>query len=108
MGEKEIYTPAQSMVQGCRVDRATTVQLPLYHPRDTSPPLTLTRGKLCRWRVPGRHLFGSSREGKVVRNRGEKIFFLPCFARPGEEEDPQCLQNGTVSSPFSSFFMNSV
>ena len=107
-GEKEIYTPAQSMVQGCRVDGATTVQPPLYHPRDTSPPLTLTRGKLCRWRVPGRHLFGSSREGKVVRNRGEKIFFFPCFARPGEEEDPQCLQNGTVSAPFSSFFMNSV
>jgi hypothetical protein len=47
-GEKEIYTPAQSMVQGCRVDGAATVQLPLYHPRDTSPPLTLTRGKLCR------------------------------------------------------------
>jgi hypothetical protein len=96
------------MVQGCRVDGATTVQPPLYHPRDTSLPLTLTRGKLCRWRVPGRHLFGSSREGKVVRNRGEKIFFFPCFARPGEEEDPQCLQNGTVSAPFSSFFMNSV
>jgi len=61
-GEKEIYTPAQSMAQGCRVDGAATVQPPLYHPRDTSPPLTLTRGKLCRWRVPGRHLFGSSGE----------------------------------------------
>jgi len=61
-GEKEIYTPAQSMAQGCRVDGAATVQPPLYHPRDTSPPLTLTRGKLCRWRVPGRHLFGSPGE----------------------------------------------
>jgi hypothetical protein len=36
----------------------------------------------------------------------EKIFFFPCFARPGEEEDPQCLQNGAVSAPF--FLMNSV
>jgi hypothetical protein len=50
------------MAQGCRVDGAATVQPPLYHPRDSSPPLTLTRGKLCRWRVPGRHLFGSSGE----------------------------------------------
>jgi len=99
-GEKETYTPAQSMAQRCRVDGAATVQPPLYHPRDTSPPLTLTRGKLCRWRVPGRRLVGSSGEGKAVRNRGEKIFFFPCFARPGEEEDPQCLQNGAVSAPF--------
>jgi hypothetical protein len=99
-GEKETYTPAQSMAQRCRVDGAATVQPPLYHPRDTSPPLTLTRGKLCRWRVPGRRLFGSSGEGKAVRNRGEKIFFFPCFARPGEEEDPQCLQKGAVSAPF--------
>jgi len=88
------------MAQRCRVDGAATVQPPLYHPRDTSPPLTLTRGKLCRWRVPGRRLVGSSGEGKAVRNRGEKIFFFPCFARPGEEEDPQCLQNGAVSAPF--------
>ena len=86
------------------MDGAATVQSPLYHPRDTSPPLTLTHGKLCRWRVPGRRLFGSLGEGKAVRNRGEKIFFFPNFARPEEEEDPQCLQNGTVSAPFSSFF----
>jgi hypothetical protein len=105
-GEKETYTPTQSMAQRCRVDGAATVQPPLYHPRDTSPPLTLTRGKLCRWRVPGRRLFGSSGEGKAVRNKGDKIFFFPCFARPGEEEDPQCLQNGAVSAPF--FLMNSV
>jgi hypothetical protein len=31
-----------------------------------------------------RHLF----EGKDGGNRGRKIFFFPCFARPGEEEDP--------------------
>jgi hypothetical protein len=37
-GKKETYTPAQSMAQGCRVDGAATVQPPLYHPRDTSPP----------------------------------------------------------------------
>jgi len=92
------------MTQRCREDGVTTIQLPLYHPRDTSPPLTLTFGKLCRWRVPGWRLFVSSGEGKAMRNRGEKIFFFPCFARPGEEKDPQCLQTGTVSAPF--FFFN--
>ena len=51
-GEKETYTPAQSMTQRCRVDGAATIQPPLDHPRDTSPPLTLTHGKLCGWRGP--------------------------------------------------------
>jgi hypothetical protein len=34
-----------------------------------------------------------------VRNRGETIFF-PWTRQAGEEEDPRCLQNGTVSAPF--------
>jgi len=87
-GEKDTYTPARSMAQGCRVDGAATIQPPLYHPRDTSPLLTLTRGKLYRWRVPGRRLFGSLGEGKAVKIRGRKIFFFPFLTRPGEEEDP--------------------
>jgi hypothetical protein len=29
-------------------------------------------------------------KGKAVENRGRKIFFFPCFARPEEEEDQQC------------------
>jgi len=99
-GEKETYTLAQSMAQGCRVVGAATVQPPLYHPRDTSPPLTLTRGKLCRWRVPGRRLFGSSGEGKAVKTGGRIIFFFPCLSHPGEEEDPQCRQNSTLSGFF--------
>jgi len=33
----------------------------------------------------------------------EKIFFFPCVVHPGEEEDPQCQQNGTISVPFVFF-----
>jgi len=29
-------------------------------------------------------------KGKSVKTGGRKIFFFPCLARPGEEEDPQC------------------
>jgi hypothetical protein len=29
-------------------------------------------------------------KGKMAVTEEEKIFFFPCFARPGEEEDPQC------------------
>jgi hypothetical protein len=36
--------------------------------------------------VLGQCLFERKRGGKQRKN----IFFLPCFARPGEEEDPQC------------------
>ena len=104
-GRRETSTPAQSMAQGCRVDGAATVQPPLYHPRDTSPPQTLTRGKLCRWRVPSRRLFGSSGEGKVVKTGGRKIFFFPCFARPGEEERLQCRSKWHCFGLF--FFVNS-
>jgi hypothetical protein len=43
---------------------------------------------------------GEREVSKSVRNRGEKIFFFPCFARSGEEEDPQCLQSGTISAFF--------
>jgi len=40
----------------------------------------------------GVFLKGSRRlfEGRDGGDRGRKIFFFPCFARPGEEEDPQC------------------
>jgi hypothetical protein len=44
-------------------------------------------------------------KGEVGANRGRKIFFFPCFARPGEEEDPQCRQNSFISVFF--FFTNS-
>jgi hypothetical protein len=30
----------------------------------------------------------------------EKIFFFPCFARPGEEEDPQCRLKQHRLGPF--------
>jgi hypothetical protein len=36
----------------------------------------------------------------VVKTEGRKIFFFPCLSHPGEEEDPQCLQNSTVSVIF--------
>jgi hypothetical protein len=31
---------------------------------------------------------------------GGKIFLFPCLTHPGEEEDPQCRQNGTVPGFF--------
>ena len=56
-------------------------------PRNTSPPSSPTRGKLRASGV-GQRLF--ERE-MAVENRGrKKIFFFPCFARPGEEEDIWC------------------
>jgi hypothetical protein len=39
----------------------------------------------------------------MVVKEEEKIFFFPCVMRPGEEEDPQCQQNSTVSVPFVFF-----
>jgi hypothetical protein len=41
---------------------------------------------------------------KSVKTGGRKIFFFPCLACPGEEEDPQCHQNGTVLG-FPFFFL---
>ena len=71
-----------------------------YHPknysRNTSPPSSRTRGKL---RASGVNVF-FKREIAVT---GRQIFFFPYFACPGEEEDPQCLHNGTVLG-FSFFF----
>ena len=46
-----------------------------------------------------------AKTGKEVRRKGRrKIFFFPCLARPGEEEDLQCRQNGTVLG-FCFFFL---
>jgi hypothetical protein len=78
-GKKEVYTPALSMAQGCRVDGAVTVQLPLYHPRDTSPPLMLTRGKLCRWRDPWSASFWVIGGKEVSEKQGRKDLLLPLF-----------------------------
>jgi hypothetical protein len=83
--------------------RAATMLLPLHHPSNT--------WKVSFWQVwlVGVFLKGSRClfEGRDGGDRGRKIFFFPCFARPGEEENPQCRQNGTVSIPslyFSFFF----
>jgi len=55
-------------------------------------------------RVVGRRLFGSFRE-RGRRKAGEGCcFFFPYLTYPGEEEDPQCAQNGTVLG-FSFFFL---
>jgi hypothetical protein len=40
----------------------------------------------------------------AVENRGRKIFFFPCFVRPGEEEDPQCRSKQHRLGLFPSFF----
>jgi len=52
-------------------------------------------------------LNGSRRllKGKMVVTDEEKIFFFPSFARPVEEEDPQCLKRHRLGP---SFLMNSV
>jgi len=41
-------------------------------------------------RILGRRLFDALEEEKSVKTKEEKIFFFPCFGRPGEEEYPQC------------------
>jgi hypothetical protein len=93
--------------QGRDMAGAATVLLPLHHPSNT--------WKVSFWQVGLVDVFlkGSQClfEGRDGGDRGRKIFFFPCFAHPGEEENPQFCQNGTVSVPslyFSSFFfMNS-
>jgi len=45
-------------------------------------------------------------KGKMAVIEEEKIFFFPCFARPGEEEDPQCRLKQHYLGPF--FLMNNV
>jgi len=67
------------------VAEAATVQPPFYHPKDTSPPFSPTRGKL--WASEG-PMVGVFLKEQAVKNRGRKIFFFPCFARPEKEEDP--------------------
>jgi hypothetical protein len=39
-------------------------------------------------------------KGKMAVTEEEKIFFFPCFARPGEEEDPQCRLKQHYLGPF--------
>ena len=69
------------MAQGCRMDGATTIQSPLYHPRDTCSPLTLTHGKLCRWRDPWSASFWIIRGGEVGEKQGRKDLLLPPLFR---------------------------
>jgi hypothetical protein len=38
----------------------------------------------------GPRLFDAFEGEKSVKTKEEKIFFFPCFARPGEEERLQC------------------
>jgi len=60
-----------------------------------------TRGKLLGKWVSLVNIFLMLLRGrKSVKTGGRKIFFFPCLARLGEEEDPQCRQNGTVSGFF--------
>jgi len=62
-------------------------------PRNTSPPSSLTRGKL---RASGGGVGVFLKREMAVIEEKKIFFFFPCFARPGEEGDPQCLQNDTV------------
>jgi hypothetical protein len=57
-------------------------------------------------RVLGRRLFDALEEEKSVKTKEEKIFFFPCFARPGEEKYPQCRSKRHCFGLF--FLMNSV
>jgi hypothetical protein len=49
-------------------------------------------------------MFRRERERREV---GEKIFFFPCLARPGEEEDPQCHSKRHRLGLSIFFYMNS-
>jgi hypothetical protein len=86
--------------QGRDMAGAATVLLPLHHPSNT--------WKVSFWQVGlvGVFLKGSRClfEGRDGGDRGRKIFFFPCFAHPGEEENPQFRQNGTVSVPSLYFY----
>ena len=86
-GRKGELQPLPSQWRRGRVAAATTVQPPHYHPRDTSPPSSPTRGKLQASEGP---MAGVFLKEQAVENRGRTIFFFPCFARSGEEEDPKC------------------
>ena len=108
--ERKTSTPAQSMAQGCRVDGAATVQPPLYHPRDTTPPLTLTRGKLCRWRVLGRRHFGLSGKGKSVSQweTGEKRSSSSPASRVQGKKKTHSAFKAAPFRPFFLYKMNSL
>jgi len=68
--------------QGRDMARAATVLLPLHHPSNT--------WKVSFWQVGlvGVFLKGSRClfEGRDGGDRGRKIFFFPCFARPGKKK----------------------
>jgi len=71
--------------------------------RNTSPPSSPTRGKLrASGGGVGAFLKGSrclfkERDGG---DRGRKIFFFLCFARPEKEEDPRCRSKRHRLGPF--------
>jgi hypothetical protein len=95
------------MAQGCRVDGAATIQSPLYHPRDTSSPLTLTHGKLCRWRDPWSASFWIIRGGEVGEKQGRKDLVLPPLFRASRgRRRPTWPSKRHCFTPF--FLMNSV
>jgi hypothetical protein len=75
---------------------------PLCRRPSTAPP---KRGKFFFWASGvGRRLF--ERE-MVVENRERKIFFFPCFARTGEEENPPCRSKWHRLGLFLFFSVNS-
>jgi hypothetical protein len=89
------------------MDGAATIQSPLYHPRDTSSPLTLTHGKLCRWRDPWSVSFWIIRGGEVGEKQGRKDLVLPPLFRASRgRRRPTWPSKRHCFTPF--FLMNSV
>ena len=87
--------------------------LPCFYRRKTGGGTSWWWPVCCRpsntWKVVGKWcpcfgVFLSKRRKEIRRKGEEKIFFFPCLACPGEEEDLQCRQNGTVLGFFFFFF----
>ena len=90
--------------------------LPCFYRRKTGGGTSWWWPVCCRpsntWKVVGKWcpcfgVFLSKRRKEIRRKGEEKIFFFPCLACPGEEEELQCRQNGTVLGFLFFFFCNS-
>ena len=96
-----------SSVQSWHRGRAATVQppmtaqgaCPLYFSPCGRPRVELRQvGGLCR------RLFKAFRERRRREKQWTESFFFPCLARPGEQEDPQCLSKRHRLGLFFVFF----
>ena len=79
-------TPAQSMAQGQGGRGGPFAAAP------TPPEGHLSSLFSNTWKALGKQgsLVGIFLKEKAVKNRGITIFFFPCFAHSGKEEDPRC------------------